>query len=87
MTASPFPTGSQPRTPVTASQHQAGRDDRSLPARMVEDDRYCIYMFTRISAIPGALEKVALGLLNDHTRHCVLGPESEELREERTTEE
>jgi CsoR family transcriptional regulator, copper-sensing transcriptional repressor len=54
--------------------------------RMVEDDRYCIDVITQISAIQGALEKVALGLLDDHTRHCVLGPESEELREKRTEE-
>ena len=54
--------------------------------RMVEDDRYCIDVVTQISAIEGALEKVALGLLDSHTRHCVLGPESEELREERTEE-
>ena len=52
--------------------------------RMVDDDRYCIDVITQISAIQGALEKVALGLLDDHTRHCVLGPESGELREERT---
>ncbi len=54
--------------------------------RMVEDDRYCIDVITQISAIQGALEKVALGLLDDHTRHCVLGPESGQLREERTEE-
>ena len=53
--------------------------------KMVEDDRYCIDVVTQISAIEGALEKVALGLLDGHTRHCVLGPESE-LREERTEE-
>jgi DNA-binding FrmR family transcriptional regulator len=52
---------------------------------MVEDDRYCIDVITQISAIQGALEKVALGLLDDHTRHRV-GPESEELRGERTEE-
>ena len=54
--------------------------------RMVEEDRYCIEVVTQISAIEGALEKVALGLLDSHTRHCVLGPESEALREERTEE-
>jgi CsoR family transcriptional regulator, copper-sensing transcriptional repressor len=53
---------------------------------MVEDDRYCIDIITQISAIQGGLEKVALGLLNDNTRHCVLGPQSEEPREERTEE-
>jgi CsoR family transcriptional regulator, copper-sensing transcriptional repressor len=54
--------------------------------RMVEEDRYCIDIVTQISAIEAALEKVALGLLDGHTRHCVLGPESEALREERTEE-
>ena len=54
--------------------------------RMVEEDRYCIDVITQISAIEAALQKVALGLLDGHTRHCVLGPGSEELREERTEE-
>jgi DNA-binding FrmR family transcriptional regulator len=54
--------------------------------RMIDEDRYCIDVVTQISAIEGALEKVALGLLDSHTRHCVLGPESEELRDERTEE-
>lgn len=54
--------------------------------RMIDEDRYCIDVVTQISAIEGALEKVALGLLDGHTRHCVLGPESEELRDERTEE-
>ena len=40
--------------------------------RMVEDDRYCIDILTQTSAITSALERVALGLLNDHLRHCVL---------------
>jgi DNA-binding FrmR family transcriptional regulator len=40
--------------------------------RMVEDDRYCIDVLTQISAITRALQEVALGLLDDHVRHCVL---------------
>ena len=40
---------------------------------MVEDDRYCIDVLTQISAIQAALDKVALGLLDDHARHCVMG--------------
>src|SRR3954453_19332500 len=40
---------------------------------MVEDDRYCIDILTQISAIQAALDKVALGLLDDHARHCVMG--------------
>src|SRR3954470_3651597 len=38
---------------------------------MVEDDRYCIDVLTQISAVQAALDKVALGLLDDHAHHCV----------------
>ncbi len=41
-------------------------------ARMVEDDRYCIDVLTQISAVTRALQEVALGLLDDHVRHCLL---------------
>src|SRR5690242_1488380 len=40
---------------------------------MVEEGRYCIDVLTQISAVQAALDKVALGLLDDHTRHCVIG--------------
>ena len=43
-------------------------------AGMVEDDRYCIDVLTQISAVQAALDKVALGLLDGHTRHCVMVP-------------
>jgi len=39
---------------------------------MVDEDRYCIDVLTQISAIQAALDKVALGLLNDHAEHCVV---------------
>ncbi len=39
--------------------------------RMVDEDRYCIDVLTQISAVTRALQEVALGLLDDHTRHCV----------------
>ncbi len=42
-------------------------------SRMVEEDRYCIDVITQISAIRAALDKVALGLLDDHARHCLVG--------------
>ena len=45
-------------------------------ARMVDDDRYCIDVLTQINAIRAALDKVALGLLDDHARHCLSGGES-----------
>ena len=53
---------------------------------MVEDDRYCIDVLTQISAIQAALDKVALGLLDDHARHCVVGGAAEGTPEERTAE-
>jgi DNA-binding FrmR family transcriptional regulator len=42
-------------------------------SKMVDDDRYCIDVLTQISAIQAALDKVALGLLDEHARHCMLG--------------
>jgi CsoR family transcriptional regulator, copper-sensing transcriptional repressor len=41
--------------------------------RMVEEDTYCIDILTQISAITSALNNVALGLLDDHLKHCVVG--------------
>ena len=52
---------------------------------MVEEDRYCVDVLTQISAVQAALDKVALGLLDDHARHCVLGG-PEELKGDRTEE-
>ena len=40
--------------------------------KMVEDEKYCIDILTQISALTSALEAVALGLLDDHLRHCVV---------------
>lgn len=39
--------------------------------RMIEDDAYCIDVLTQVSAATKALERVALGLLDDHLSHCV----------------
>ncbi len=54
--------------------------------RMVEEDRYCIDILTQISAVQAAIDKVALNLLDEHTRHCVVGGETAEIREARTEE-
>jgi DNA-binding FrmR family transcriptional regulator len=48
---------------------------------MVEDDRYCIDVLTQISAAQAALDKVALGLLDEHARHCVIGADAEQQGE------
>jgi DNA-binding FrmR family transcriptional regulator len=42
-------------------------------SKMVEDDRYCIDVLTQIDAVQAALDKVALGLLDGHARHCLIG--------------
>ncbi|MDO5663402.1 MAG: metal-sensitive transcriptional regulator, partial [Brachybacterium sp.] len=39
--------------------------------RMIDEDTYCIDILTQISAITSALNKVALGLVDDHLKHCV----------------
>jgi len=39
--------------------------------RMVEEDRYCIDVLTQIEAAQAALNKVALGLVDDHVRNCM----------------
>jgi DNA-binding FrmR family transcriptional regulator len=52
---------------------------------MVEDERYCIDVLTQISAVQAALDKVALGLLDEHARHCVAGAPDEQ-RVDRTDE-
>ena len=53
-------------------------------AKMIDEEKYCIDILTQISAVTRALENVALGLLDDHLKHCVLdaalagGPVSEQ---------
>jgi CsoR family transcriptional regulator, copper-sensing transcriptional repressor len=42
-------------------------------AGMVENERYCIEVLTQIAAIQAALNKISLGLLDDHARHCMQG--------------
>jgi DNA-binding FrmR family transcriptional regulator len=39
--------------------------------QMVEDDRYCIDVLTQVSAATKALQSVAVGLFDEHLRHCV----------------
>jgi DNA-binding FrmR family transcriptional regulator len=41
--------------------------------RMVADDEYCIDILTQVSAATKALQSVAVGLLDEHLRHCVAG--------------
>ena len=40
---------------------------------MVEEERYCIDVLTQIEAAQAALNKIALGLVDDHVRNCMRG--------------
>lgn len=39
--------------------------------RMVEADTYCIDVLTQVAAATKALQSVAVGLLEEHMRHCI----------------
>ena len=54
--------------------------------RMVDEQRYCIDVLTQISAVQAALDKVALGLLDDHARHCLYRAAKEGRSEQMTDE-
>ncbi|MDE0805243.1 MAG: metal-sensitive transcriptional regulator [Acidimicrobiales bacterium] len=42
-------------------------------SKMVDEDRYCMDVLSQINAARAALDKVALGLLDGHARHCLIG--------------
>lgn len=72
-------TQTQPQTRgYTATKDQLLKRLRRIEGQvrgvegMVEEDRYCIDVVTQITAIQAALDKVALGLLDDHARHCII---------------
>lgn len=40
--------------------------------KMIEEEKYCIDILTQISALTSAMQVVAVGLLDEHLKHCVL---------------
>jgi DNA-binding FrmR family transcriptional regulator len=89
----------QTRTPTTTPTRGYSATKDQLLARlgriegqirgvegMVSDERYCIDILTQISAAQAALDKVALGLLDDHAHHCVIGAQPATEREAKTDE-
>jgi DNA-binding FrmR family transcriptional regulator len=44
--------------------------------RMIETDTYCIDVLTQVAAVTKALQSVAVGLLDQHIRHCVTHAEA-----------
>lgn len=39
--------------------------------RMIDQDTYCIDVLTQVAAASKALQSIAIGLLDEHIRHCV----------------
>jgi CsoR family transcriptional regulator, copper-sensing transcriptional repressor len=39
--------------------------------RLIDEDTYCIDVLTQVNAVSAALKGVAVGLLDEHVRHCV----------------
>jgi CsoR family transcriptional regulator, copper-sensing transcriptional repressor len=56
-------------------------------AKMVDEDRYCVDVLQQISAVKAAVDKVALGVLEDHVRHCMTAGAADEARREQMTTE
>jgi DNA-binding FrmR family transcriptional regulator len=54
-------------------------------SRMVEDERYCIDVLTQLAAIRSAVDRVALDVVGDHARHCVVHA-GEDVRADRADE-
>jgi DNA-binding FrmR family transcriptional regulator len=40
--------------------------------KMIESDEYCIDVLTQLSSVTAALQGVAIGLVDEHLRHCVM---------------
>ena len=86
-----MPDTAAPARGDTAIKDQLARRLRRIEGQvrgiegMVEADRYCIDVLTQISAVQAALDKVALGLVDEHARHCVMGAEGDE-RDAKTEE-
>jgi CsoR family transcriptional regulator, copper-sensing transcriptional repressor len=84
-------TQTTPTRGYTATKDQLKKRLRRIEGQvrgiegMVEEDRYCIDVLTQISAVQAALDKVALGLLDEHARHCVMGAQEED-QDEKTAE-
>jgi CsoR family transcriptional regulator, copper-sensing transcriptional repressor len=39
--------------------------------RLVNEDTYCVDILTQVAAVTKALQSVAVGILDEHMRHCV----------------
>jgi DNA-binding FrmR family transcriptional regulator len=87
-----MPTSPAPTRGYSATKDQLQKRLRRVEGQvrgvqsMVQEDRYCIDVLTQISAIQAALDKVALGLLDDHVGHCMSDGRTEGREEEAKAE-
>ena len=82
-------TTMSPGSPTTVRGYTMDKDDylkrlrriegqvRGLQ-RMIDADTYCIDVLTQVSAVTKALQSVAVGLLDEHVRHCVRNASTDE---------
>jgi DNA-binding FrmR family transcriptional regulator len=82
-TAECHPPPRDPRLTPSLRGYASGKDDYLLRLRriegqvrglqhMIEEDRWCPDIVTQIGSATRALQEVAVGMLNDHLRHCVM---------------
>jgi DNA-binding FrmR family transcriptional regulator len=55
-------------------------------SRMVESDEYCIDILTQINAAQAALDKVAIELMRDHAKHCMVNVSNASEQQEKAEE-
>ena len=81
-TAECSPPPVDPRLTRSLRGYASGKDDYLRRLRriegqvrglqhMIEEDRWCPDIVTQVASATRALQEVAVGLLNDHLRHCV----------------
>ncbi len=77
------PPAPDPRVARPARGYGLGKHDYQVRLRriegqvrglqkMIEQDRWCPEVVTQVASATRALQEVAVGLLSDHLRHCVL---------------
>ena len=82
-TAECIPPPVDPRLTRSLRGYASGKDDYLRRLRriegqvrglqhMIEEDRWCPDIVTQVASATRALQEVAVGLLNDHLRHCVM---------------
>jgi DNA-binding FrmR family transcriptional regulator len=88
----PEPLPQPPGRPRPVRGYASGKDDylrrlrkiegqvRGLQ-KMIETDTWCPDVVTQVASATRALQEVAVGLLNDHLRHCVTAAAADSAQE------